>query len=306
MESRESETKSSELKIQDQEEELQKTTSQMLECYEYRIQLGEVEAMYELGSYYNSIGNIEKAKEYWNMASELDHPSSMNNLAFIKWSEGNIDEAENLFRMALDLGNQESKINLAYLYVKKGYHDQARELVEQISETEDIQSLITQGNIYDGTGDSETAIKKYTKVIELGVEEPRILKKLGMIYYTKGDIVQAIEYLNRVLKSDDEDRYHYLFTNKENNFKQLKPTSAYMLGKIFENSEDYIGALRYYMISYNEMGYEDAVTDIGDVYRKMGDIDSAKDFYGIGVKLGHLDSYYNLAMIYHNERNNEK
>ena len=102
-----------------------------VEIYEKAIELGNVNAMYNLAIMYDSQHSrvykrdIKKAIELYERASKFDHPNALNNLAFVyKYGEEkegikkDIHKAIELYERASSLGNKIAIFQLGEIYEK--------------------------------------------------------------------------------------------------------------------------------------------------------------------------------------------
>jgi tetratricopeptide (TPR) repeat protein len=97
---------------------LEKNYELAIKYYLMAIELGNSEAMNNLGYYYHFIEkNYDKMFEYYLMAIDLGNSNAMNNLGhYYHYTKENYDLAKKYYLMAIDLGNSQAMINIGYYY----------------------------------------------------------------------------------------------------------------------------------------------------------------------------------------------
>lgn len=101
-------------------------------------ELGNVDAMSNLGNYYRHIEHdIDLTKKYWIKASELGHAIAMNNFATYCWKqENNIESMLKYYLMAIDLCHINSMVNLATYYYENNNFDMCLHYLHKAFDTE--------------------------------------------------------------------------------------------------------------------------------------------------------------------------
>jgi TPR repeat protein len=74
--------------------------------------LGEVDALFNLGNLYNDQGKYEIASEYFKKAAAKNHGGALNNLGAMSHEMGNLLDAEQYYRLAINAGDEDAVENL--------------------------------------------------------------------------------------------------------------------------------------------------------------------------------------------------
>ncbi|KKN07053.1 hypothetical protein LCGC14_1071000 [marine sediment metagenome] len=185
-----------------------------------------------LGIIYRKLGNIDKAKEFFQEALEIsinlnDEENSatyMSNLADVLIDNKDFFEAKKLLKKALridrKLGNLDSMSyhlsNLAHLYSEQKMNSKAMELLNK--------SLY----IEKGMRDSRGIIQR--------------INNIGNVYYYQGDLIKARRWYRKAL-----------FLLIRNNYPEENYECYNNLGAIYLDLYDYNKALCYHQLALNQL-----------------------------------------------------
>jgi tetratricopeptide (TPR) repeat protein len=149
-----------------------------------------------------------------------------------------------------------------------------------VSPTHKIAILINLGNAYRSLGKYEIALKNYSAVLDLTqkVSERSALEgrasalgNLGLILRLKGNLDDALKYLEDALK-----------IHKEIGYRQGEALTLGNIGNILLNKGQHDNALKYYQEAvkiFRDVGYRQGeanqLTNIGVILRQKGDFDNA-------------------------------
>ncbi len=147
-------------------------------------------ALVNLAGLYNSMGQTEKAVEYYREAAEIDSANRILYTALISYSNGRYQDARDSFKTALDSGNKDTRI--MYLYVqtllKEGDCSTALKVLQEIyaATPSDPNPYRDMGIIYEVyLGDLNNAVKNYNLYVSYGGEKAKEVGEWVNIINTK-------------------------------------------------------------------------------------------------------------------------
>ncbi|MGA2670971.1 MAG: tetratricopeptide repeat protein [Dehalococcoidia bacterium] len=187
-----------------------------------------------------------------------------------------------LFRKCLSLGYITDSERLA-LHIQIGmcFFEQSK-LIE------------SHGAFNEGLGIAKFINDKYGMAVCLG--------NIGLIYYAKGDLDNALKYHQEALKID-----------KEVGYKQGEATDLGNIGVIYDAKGDLDNAFKYHQEAlkiHREVGYKRGeatnLGNIGLIYKDKGDLDNALKYQKealkihreVGYKQGEATDLGNIGLIY--------
>ncbi|MDD5554187.1 MAG: tetratricopeptide repeat protein [Patescibacteria group bacterium] len=175
-----------------------------------RISPRAVAAWETLGMVYRDIGSFTQGSEIWaaksfNQASSLEpsNPVIITELGKAYLDAGQLDEAEQSLKKALELKNNyhEADFALAQLYGKQGKTNEALGILDQLGKIyKDERIYYEQGRLYYNQGETDKALDKFLKVIEINPVHSNALYSIGLALELKGEDKLALEYFKKVLE----------------------------------------------------------------------------------------------------------
>jgi tetratricopeptide (TPR) repeat protein len=243
-------------------------------------------------------------------------------------NQDNVDKAIDFFKKSaeLDPKNNTAKLGLSEAYTRKGdqtlnsdqpetsffYYEEA---VKANPNNSGAQAGL--GEAYDSIGNNEKALAAYEKAIALDPTLTELYTPLGILYYQKGEIAKAEDYLvkARAQSPDDpETQYFYgLILVKQNKDSEAitafqtslakNPTAeAHLsLGEAFDRSDRDKDAIKEYeaALAINPK-YAEAYYDLGVAnYNREKYLDAAASYQeAIKIKNDYADAHANLAETY--------
>ena len=162
-------------------------------------------AYYKLGYHYKYFGQILKAQITWNKFLLLDK------------DENRLQE----IREEIDIIDDDVKIEIGLSYLT--YNDFGKaidsflKLIPKHKDNWNVNYLI--GLSYKGLEKYDMAIEYLNMAIELNNQEADIYNELGIIYFTEGNILEAIKVFNEGINETNED--YKLYFNRGLGYVQL-------------------------------------------------------------------------------------
>ena len=153
----------------------------MKEYYLQAIELGDSNAMNNLGYYYKTIEkDYDKMKQYYLQAIELGYSDTMNNLGcHYETIEKDYDKMKQYYLKAIELGNSSAMNNLDYHY------ENNIELFIILDNIENKNEIIT-NKIFELR--NETAVNNYLNKIKFS-KENNIIKECTICLESKLNII---------------------------------------------------------------------------------------------------------------------
>jgi len=253
----------------------------------------EMQLLTNLGNFYSSISEFQKAIEYYEQVLILSR------------------KIKNKFNEGISLSN----LGNAYQYIGEyrkaiEYHEQSLIIEQEINNIKgECISLANLGNIYDHLGDYQKATNFFetglTITRKIGDQwmEGTILGNLGSTYRTLGNYEKAIEY-------------HKQHLNISQNIGDRigESDSLGNIGNLYAEIGDYQKALEYHMQSLiisrevgNQLGETIGLGNLEASYGKLGNYIKAKEYFEkalvisrkIGDRFGEATDLTNLGNIYY-------
>jgi tetratricopeptide (TPR) repeat protein len=207
------------------------------------------ECYINLGVTYQKIGDLDKSKEYFSEAINLepDNVISINNLALIHVDQENYQEAqENLeWSLSLDETNYITSNLLAKVHFLTNNYKVCDEYIEKslLLAPDDIETLILVGSILFSRNLLKEANDIYLKALKLSPDNVNILSNLGHLNTITNSVDLAFKYLNRAIEIDPEHSF-----------------SKNILAGIHKTNNDYATAKELYLES-KEPNWEENVLE---------------------------------------------
>eukprot|EP01129_Flabellula_baltica_P007368 TRINITY_DN285_c0_g3_i1.p1 TRINITY_DN285_c0_g3~~TRINITY_DN285_c0_g3_i1.p1 ORF type:complete len:295 (+),score=42.95 TRINITY_DN285_c0_g3_i1:112-996(+) len=203
-----------------------------------------VDAMFYLAQLYHSSNDLEKAKEFYEMAVKYNHTDAMVSMGVLSFLEDNFTLAENYFLMAVeyDRGNIDASLKLASLYEAYMEYELAEvyyllavqcgcafamshlaclyEVQHRYDKAEKYHLMALKHREPEGTHvlyhismfyhyvkkDYKEAEKYYLMSLEIK-PEPSVMCNLGTLYHKLGNYVKSESYVLCSYKTDPKKRY---------------------------------------------------------------------------------------------------
>ena len=259
---------------------------------------GDVFAQSELGSVCEFL-NDESAMDWYKKSASQGYYLPMNKLGNEYYNQGDYEEANKWYKLAGEAGYDWGWFNLANAYsngngVEKD-DDKAMELYKKAYELNGEaagKSAYALGLIYDNRDDYEDANKWYELAGEAGCD------------WGWHDLANAYSNGNGVEKDDDKAMELYKKAYELNG--EAAGKSAYALGLIYDNRDDYEDANKWYELA-GEAGCDWGWHDLANAYSNGNgvekDDDKAMELYKKAYELNGEaagKSAYALGIIYYN------
>ncbi len=197
---------------------------------------------YNFGVVYYTIGDTENAIKKYMKSLDLNatYANSLNNIRFIcmKMVEESKDKAEQIryTNIVIDKFNKAIAIN------------------------PNDEMYYNLGVVYYAIGDTENALKNYTKSLELNATNTNSLSNIGVIYFGKKEYENALNYFLKLIKTKETDSRGW--------------SNA---GACYQNMLDTKNALYYYEKALQiNPGNAEVLRNIATLYEKTGDITKAQ------------------------------
>ena len=160
----------------------------------------------------------------------------------------------------------------------------------QINAQSVLENLIRKGIEYHDNGNYDKAIETYKEALQTDPKSPLVNYEISLSYSAKGDLVNAVDYADRVLKLKSDFMIEAYM---------IKGSSLDDLGKSDEAIKVFKKAIKktdgHYLLNFN----------LALSYYKLGDLDNAEASVTDAIELNpnHASSHFILANI-HNYRGN--
>ncbi|CAB4025405.1 Nephrocystin-3, partial [Paramuricea clavata] len=276
----------------------------------------------ELGISYTKMGELDKAKDYYQRALEIqeeqlgsnhvDVAASYNNIGAVYSKKGNLDQAKDYYQRGLEIKEKQlgpNHVDLAVfhnniggVYSDKGDLDQAKDYYHRALEIQEKQ-----------LSPNHVDVALYYNNIGLVYSKKASYNNIGLVYSEKGDLDQAKDYYQRALEIQEKllGPNHIDIAASYNN-----------IGGVYYDKGNLDQAKNYYQRALeiqekqpgpNHVNVAVSYNNIGLVYSKKGDLDQAKDYYQRALEIeekelgpNHVDvagSYNNMGQVYYNKGN---
>jgi tetratricopeptide (TPR) repeat protein len=182
-----------------------------------------------------SLGNMQKAIQYFSSCLEIDPNSSasMYELAQIHAANNDFTSASLLLEKAISISpeNKWYKILLAQIYQQTRRFDDAAQIYNQLlqNDPEDLDFLYRKAVLLSNAGKFEEAIDTYDKMESIAGVNEQISVAKQQLYVENGQVEKAFEEIEKLIEfNPDEPQYYGL------------------LADLFQNQGDSVNALKYY------------------------------------------------------------
>ena len=185
-----------------------------IEALMHKANNGDTDAMNELGSLYNGMGNYEQAFKWWKQSAELGNRNAQDDLGRLyMWGEGvpaNLGLAEYWLTKAVDAGNEWAANSLGELYVEAGSYPTALKWFNKALESSDNRlrtgAMAGIGYLYKKEGDTSKSIIWWQQAAELG--DAWAQSELGYAYLNGNGISRDLELAKKWLtKAAEQGEY---------------------------------------------------------------------------------------------------
>ncbi|PKK90492.1 MAG: hypothetical protein CVV64_09005 [Candidatus Wallbacteria bacterium HGW-Wallbacteria-1] len=170
----------------------------------------EEQALYYLGCLYFEKNQLERAIDYFLLASKLnpDNVYTKFNLASIYFAMGFHDKARTLFEEVLekDSSNSDAPYYLGLIYSAQKNIDRAVSYLENAARVDptDKEVHMKLGALYQAQQKFENAISQYKKALVLDPENGLACNQIGSIYYLMKDYQSSIKWHKKAIHHDPE------------------------------------------------------------------------------------------------------
>jgi Flp pilus assembly protein TadD len=168
--------------------------------YEKAAELGELDAIHNLGILAVRAGDNEKATGLFASAARQGHVRSMTMLASIMENAGEDDAAASWYQSAASHGNVNAMAKLGDLYSRTGDLDEAVKYWHEAASRNDTNSMCDLGYRFLNLGELDLAKDWFRKAIELG--NVKAFVGLGQTFQHGGKMIDAEHWLLRAVEED--------------------------------------------------------------------------------------------------------
>ena len=137
------------------------------------------------------------------------------------------------------------------------------------------------GLYYHNRHNYKLAIKYYKSANDV-----QSTANLGYLYYSLGQMTNAVKYYNNAILLGDID-------------------SMYNLAVLYEESNNIQLAIKYYTITADSYNMPHSMHNVARLYVQKGNISMAKHYYAMAVSYNIVYAMYNLALLYYAENDLE-
>ena len=195
--------------------------------------------VYNAGIMYGAVGNVDKAKKYYQECIDLGYDSNGDvsaSLAEIMIQEGNLEGAKKCLNDAFQKypASQSVLVSLINLYLEsKDDPNKILDLIRaaQKNEPDNASLVYAEGNVYNSMGDYENAIKYFSKSYEMDPTYVYGIYAVGNCYFEMA--VKVGEEIDK-LDLDDIENYERLLKQQE----QYLMDSIEPFEKAFSTTDD--------------------------------------------------------------------
>jgi len=176
-----------------------------IEAMERKANNGNTDAMNELASLYNNMGNYDEAFKWWKQSAELGNRNAQDDLGRLyMWGQGvpaNLGLAEYWLTKAVDAGNEWAANSLGELYVEAGSYPTALKWFNRALESSHAQlrvsAMTSIGRLYQKEGDTRKSVIWWQQAAELGDSSAQ--SELGYAYLNGNGISRDLELAKKWL-----------------------------------------------------------------------------------------------------------
>ena len=216
------------------------------------------------------------------------------------FNEKKYDEAIEYYIDAIDLDgtNQDAKIGISEALTARGDEfmelDQARNAQNFYMDAvrynpNNPAAYVGLGDVFEAIEDNSKALGNYEKAYQLDKGLTEIYSPLGILYYEKGDIEKADDFLTKALKSDDQDA-----------------ATSYYVGLIRLKQKRYDEAIKVLQQSIkSDANQAEAHYQLGTAYDALNQDAQAISEYNEATRLNpkYTEAYFGLGTIYYGQKN---
>jgi TPR repeat protein len=239
--------------------------------------------------YYTLLKDINKSKEFLEIAIKKGDITSMHNLAILYQKEfQDYKNAEKYFLMSIKHGLDDASYNLAVLY-------------DTILE------------------DKSKAEKYYLMAVKKG--HLLAMNNLALLYHLNHDFEKAKDlYKGAIEKGNTYSMMNYANLLCENN-KSLKEAEKYYLMAVRNNDinamheialfykndfQDYDKSEKYFLLAIKN-GHTDSLVSIANLYNDyLNEVEKSIKYYELAIEKGYKEAIFNLALLYDYKLNNQE
>ena len=179
----------------------------------------DAELHYNIGILYEKLKNIEKAKESYLKAIEIQpHEDFLYNLGEVLVSLEEWDDAIEVFNMVLEVDSNDGNcyFNLGLCYYYKDEINLAIDNLQKAIELnpKDIFAYFYLANIYQNRGLTNFAIENYNKVLSISPDYSWAYYNLASISYQNNNLDDAKNYLLKTIEYNNYDIEAYKLLTK--------------------------------------------------------------------------------------------
>ena len=173
--------------------------------------LDKVEQLIADGLVYHDAGEIEKARDAYIQALDLDpeNAKALDLAGLLCMQCGEPEAAEEFYRSAINIepDNTRFSLHLGILYLEQNDFEKSEEILRKVIEQEpdhsDARLYIALGMRAKGERDAARALLEAAE--ELNSDNASYKKWLGLLSLETGDLVTALDYTNRSIELDPLD-----------------------------------------------------------------------------------------------------
>lgn len=163
--------------------------------------------IFNIGRVYLAMGNLEKAKHYFERAKQINLTSPevyyYLGVYYQKISDLNLEQAITNYQTSLDYDEMQSEahLNLGCCLDQNGCKKRARQEFDRAIELDPTNYLafFNRGLMYDAEKDYQNALECYLKVVQLQPTDGESYKRIIRCYYRMHDLANAEKWNNELL-----------------------------------------------------------------------------------------------------------
>ncbi len=203
---------------------------------------------YNLGSYFERQGLLEKAGSYYRESIQHDpeFASGHFKLGHVLERQGDTFAAEKSYLSALEHRSEliPPRLGLARIYVQRGRKAEAMKTLQQVLAWEDFhyEARAYIARIHESNDDLDQAIDILEQGISYHQDNPYFRLELGKLLFKSGDHEKAVPHLK--FASENEVTSNEPVSQRDASV--LKSEALFSLGVIFMKSEEYLSAQSYF------------------------------------------------------------
>ncbi len=248
------------------------------------------EILYKLGNAYCKKGELEKAVEAFNKATQLkpDYADAYQRMSEVSMQlEVPADDLKDCIgNVQKDPNNTNAHMKLGMTYYKRNLFDEAKREYETVIglDPKNTDAYFNLGVLHQDFGSHDKAVEMYKKAVEFSPNHDKAHFNLGIAFYQTGHLEASVSEYKRVIEINP--RY----------------TDAYVnLGIVYFVKGDYKSAL---VVLKKALSFGSNTAKVhyylGNVYYKMDKTDKAIAEYNRAIEANArlVAPHYNLGVIY--------